>query len=73
MAAFSVLGEMAENMKKALAAGEKVEIRGVGVLWVKDIPEYMGRNPHTGEEIMVAPSKRVKFRQSTVMKAALNG
>jgi len=37
------------EMTNALAAGDRVEIRGLGSFKVKNYDEYKGRNPKTGK------------------------
>ena len=48
------------DMEKALAEGERVEIRGFGSFKIKKYEGYQGRNPKTGEIINVS-SKRLPF------------
>jgi integration host factor subunit beta len=47
-------------MSSALAAGNRVEIRGFGSFKVKEYEGYTGRNPKTGELIHVQ-SKKLPF------------
>jgi integration host factor subunit beta len=49
-----------ESMSKALAKGERVEIRGLCSFYVKEYKPYQGRNPKTGESVLVTP-KRLPF------------
>jgi len=49
-------GQMAE----ALARGDRVEIRGLCSIFVKDYRGYTGRNPKTGAHTQVQ-SKRLPF------------
>lgn len=56
----------------ALAAGQEVSLPGVGKLAVKQVGERPGRNPATGETIVVAARKKVVFKVSSVLKNALN-
>ncbi len=44
----------------ALAAGQRVELRGFGAFTVRERPAREGRNPRTGEPVSV-PMKRVPF------------
>ena len=37
------------EMTNALAAGDRVEVRGLGSFKVKNYDEYKGRNPKTGK------------------------
>ena len=48
------------KMSKALAEGDRVEIRGLCSFFVKEYKSYQGRNPKTGESVSVA-SKRLPF------------
>lgn len=46
---------------------------GVGKLVVVNRKARMGRNPQTGEPVKIKASKKLAFRQSAVMKAAVMG
>jgi integration host factor subunit beta len=47
-----------DAMSKTLADGNRVEIRGFGSFHVSERPPRMGRNPKSGEKVLV-PGKRV--------------
>ncbi len=47
-----------EAMARTLAAGQRIEIRGFGSFAVSYRPPRVGRNPKSGEQVMV-PGKRV--------------
>jgi len=49
-----------DEMTNALAAGERVEIRGLCSIYVKDYKGFTGRNPKTGEPIKV-PAKKLPY------------
>lgn len=51
-----------ESMKKALAAGDRIELRGFGVFNVRPRKTGIGRNPRTGEEVSIPPGKAVRFK-----------
>ena len=51
-----------ESLKKALVAGERIELRGFGVFNVKARKTGVGRNPRTGEEVNIRPGKAVRFK-----------
>ena len=51
-----------EQMAGALEKGDRVEIRGLCSLHVKDYEGYTGRNPKTGENVTVAPKKLPFFK-----------
>jgi len=49
-----------DSMAEALARGERVEIRGLCSFYVKKYKSYTGRNPKTGEQVVIRP-KRLPF------------
>jgi Bacterial DNA-binding protein len=49
-----------------------VELRGVGVLTVKQKGGRQGRNPRTGEALAIEPHRVVRFRASELLLARLN-
>ncbi|MBL8519227.1 MAG: integration host factor subunit beta [Betaproteobacteria bacterium] len=49
---------MLDAMAQTLAQGDRIEIRGFGSFGLNDRPPRMGRNPKTGEKVLV-PRKRV--------------
>jgi DNA-binding protein HU-beta len=51
-----------ESMKKALAKGDRIELRGFGVFNVKPRKTGIGRNPRTGAEVNIPPGKAVRFK-----------
>ena len=51
-----------DMMKAALVSGEDVMITGFGKFSVKNKRERRGRNPATGEDLMLAPRKLVTFK-----------
>jgi DNA-binding protein HU-beta len=51
-----------DTMKKALAAGDRIELRGFGVFNVRPRKTGIGRNPRTGAEVNIPPGKAVRFK-----------
>ena len=51
-----------ETMKKALAEGDRIELRGFGVFNVRPRKTGIGRNPRTGQEVSIPPGKAVRFK-----------
>lgn len=47
-----------DAMSKALSAGQRIEIRGFGSFSLNNRPPRIGRNPKSGDRVMV-PEKRV--------------
>jgi integration host factor subunit beta len=55
-------------IKKSLAKGDRVEIRGFGSFMVKNYKAYTGRNPKSGEKIHVPPKKLPSFKVGKKLK-----
>ena len=62
-----------EIIKKTLGIGEDVLISGFGKFCVKAKKERKGRNPATGEDLMLTPRKVVTFRCSGILRNLVNG
>ena len=62
-----------DAIKETLAEGEKVKISGFGNFVVRDKNSRKGRNPQTGQEILLEARKVLTFKPSQVLKNALNG
>jgi len=61
-----------EIVKSTLASGEDVLISGFGKFCVKEKKERKGRNPETGESMMLRPRKVVTFRCSGKLRHLIN-
>ncbi|MFC1814073.1 integration host factor subunit alpha [Thermodesulfobacteriota bacterium] len=61
-----------EIVKSTLASGEDVLITGFGKFCVKKKKERKGRNPETGEPMMLRPRKVVTFRCSGKLRHLIN-
>jgi integration host factor subunit beta len=61
-----------DSMAKALADGDRVEIRGLCSFYVKDYKPYTGRNPKTGEKAKVKPKKLPYYKSGKTLKDRLN-
>ena len=57
-----------ESMSKALARGDRVEIRGLCSFYVKEYKPYQGRNPKTGERVHISPKKLPFFKCGKELK-----
>ena len=62
-----------EIIKQRLAEGEDVLISGFGKFSVIDKRERRGRNPATGNQLILDSRRVVTFRCSSVLKEKLNG
>ena len=61
-----------EIIKEALERGDTVKISGFGSFVVRQKNARRGRNPQTGEELMITPRKILTFKPSTVLRKAIN-
>ena len=57
-----------ELVKETLANGDDVLISGFGKFHIRDKKARKGRNPKTGEEIIVAPRRVVTFHASNELR-----
>ena len=46
-----------ETMKQAMERDERIELRGFGVFNIRPRKTGIGRNPRTGEEVIIPPAK----------------
>lgn len=67
-----VVNTFVDCMKDSLLVGERVEIRGFGSFKIKEYEGYAGRNPKTGESVMVEPKRLPFFRAGKELKEFLN-
>jgi integration host factor subunit alpha len=61
-----------EIIKSTLASGDDVLISGFGKFCVKDKRERRGRNPMTGQDMILAPRRVVTFKCSGKLKQKIN-
>ena len=62
-----------EIIKKTLSSGEDVMITGFGKFYVLEKKKRRGRNPQTGEDMMLGRRKVVGFNCSGKLKERMNG
>ena len=62
-----------EIIKRTLEDGEDVLITGFGKFCVKEKRKRRGRNPQTGEDLMLDARRVVSFRCSGVLRDKING
>ena len=68
-----VLRTAIEITEIKLANGEDVRIRNFGTFYVSKMNERKGRNPQTGEEIIIPAHKVPKFKPVNSFKEFVNG
>ncbi len=62
-----------ETIKSKLASGEDVLVSGFGKFCVNEKRERRGRNPATGNDMMLRPRKVVTFKCSGKLRGRANG
>ncbi len=62
-----------EIIKRSLENGDDVLISGFGKFCVKEKKERKGRNPATGEAMMLEPRRVVTFKCSGKLRDRING
>jgi len=68
-----IVETLLEVIKKTLESGEDVLVSGFGKFCVKEKKERKGRNPATGDDMMLEPRKVVTFKCSGTLKDKING
>ncbi len=61
-----------EIIKSTLASDDDVLVSGFGKFCVKDKRERKGRNPMTGDDMILAPRRVVTFKCSGKLKDKIN-
>jgi len=71
--AANALAAFTDVVTAALSNGEKIIITGFGSFEVAERAERQGRNPKTGETMLIQASKVPKFRAGKALKTAVSG
>ena len=58
-----------ETMKGSMERGERIELRGFGVFSIRPRKTGIGRNPRTGEEVVIPPGKAIRFKPGKNLKS----
>lgn len=61
-----------ENVSKALEEGDNVQLMGFGTFEVGERAAREGRNPKTGEKVLIPSSKIPKWKSSKTLKERCN-
>ena len=70
---FKVVETLLEIIKSPLESGDDVLVSGFGKFCVNEKRERKGRNPATGEAMMMEARKVVTFRCSGQLRDKING
>jgi DNA-binding protein HU-beta len=69
--AHALLADFVAAVTTHLKDGARLRMSGLGILEVKSREARMGRNPATGEAILIKASKKVAFRPAKELKEAV--
>ena len=67
------LAAFMDVIKDEMIKGNKIHLVGFGTFEVTERAEHMGRNPKTGESLLIEASKAPKFKAASALKKAVNG
>src|SRR4051794_36202471 len=70
--AATLLDWVLELFKSTLQQGETISIRNFGVFMVRSKASRNGRNPSTGQPLIISSRRVVTFRASSRLKAEVN-
>ncbi|GIL39981.1 integration host factor subunit beta [Roseiterribacter gracilis] len=68
-----IVSTIFDEITRALARGDRVELRGFGAFSVKEREARTGRNPRTGEAVPVAEKAVPFFKTGKQLRERLNG
>jgi|SRR5687768_13662489 integration host factor subunit alpha len=61
-----------DTMKETLGRGEKIKVSGFGNFELRDKRPRQGRNPQTGDPIVITERRVLSFKASNILKQGLN-
>jgi len=67
-----IVEQVFDIMKETLESGEKIKISGFGNFNVRTKRPRKGRNPKSGEEMVISGRKVVTFKPSSILRKLLN-
>lgn len=68
-----IVSTIFEEITRALARGDRVELRGFGAFSVKSRTARTGRNPRTGSAVSVEAKRVPYFKTGKELRERLNG
>ena len=71
--AMSMLDCVVEEMEKAIAKDDRIEIRGFGTFQSRERATKIGFNPSTGERIHLKANRTILFKPSRELTKKMNG
>jgi len=70
--AVQLVESLLDIIKAKLGQGEEVLLSGFGKFCVKDKKRRRGRNPQSGEDLILAERRVVTFKYSSVLRDKIN-
>jgi integration host factor subunit alpha len=70
--AFELVQQTLEVLKNAIVSEGTVKISGFGKFVVREKSDRKGRNPQTGEPLVIASRKVLTFKSSQMLKEHIN-
>ena len=70
--AFTIINMIFDGFIDTLKNGRRIEIRGFGSFTVREYGGYSGRNPKTGEVVVVKPKKGAFFKVGKELKKGVD-
>lgn len=70
--ASKIVDTIFSTLKSTLTSGESIKLVNFGTFIVKDKSPRRGRNPQTGESMMITKRQMITFRPSRQLREGLN-
>ena len=67
-----IVDRVFQILKETLERGEKVKISGFGNFVTREKRPRRGRNPQTGEQVIISGRRVLTFRPSAILRKAVN-
>jgi DNA-binding protein HU-beta len=68
----SVVESMIEQIRSLLSRGDRITLSGFGTFLTRDRAQREGRNPQTGESMIIPAHRVIKFTASKKLKGVVN-
>jgi len=69
---FQLVEQVFQILKETLEKGEKVKFSGFGNFVIREKRPRRGRNPQTGEEVMISGRRVLTFKPSAILRKVVN-
>lgn len=71
--AAAIVDAISDNMAEAVAAGNRIEVRGFGTFQPRKRATKVGYNPSTGQPMYLPASTTILFKPSRELTKKMNG